>query len=233
MGGEEIRAGGNLEEQTMKTLFGSLTLNRALFLAALVLGLLAVIAGDPYVGSSVTIDSKELSLIVERGTDHVDAVEVADWIIQGRRDYRLLDLRDEAAFAQYHIPTAENVSPSSLDDYPLARNEKIVLYSDGGIHAAQSWFLMKARKYRGVYILRGGLEEWKDAVLFPEIPVNPTPEQMAAYEKARSVAAYFGGAPRSGSGSKSAPELTMPKLDAPSPTVPSATGARKKKKEGC
>ena len=55
----------------------------------------------------------------------------------------------------------------TLPDYGLERNEKIILYSEGGIHSAQAWFLLKAMGYKSVYMLRGGLDDWKDLVLFP------------------------------------------------------------------
>jgi rhodanese-related sulfurtransferase len=45
-----------------------------------------------------------------------------------------------------HIPTAELVELRDLHDYPLYHNEKIVLYSDGGIHSAQAWFLLRAER---------------------------------------------------------------------------------------
>ncbi|MBI5168451.1 MAG: hypothetical protein HZA61_03085, partial [Candidatus Eisenbacteria bacterium] len=84
------------------------TTNRALAAAALALGLLAT-AGRPTRGHTVTLDTQELATIVESKVDHVSAAELADWIVAGKADYRLVDLRDEAAFAAYHIQDAENV----------------------------------------------------------------------------------------------------------------------------
>ena len=73
-------------------------------------------------------------------------------------------------YAAYHIPTAENVTVAALPEFPFLRTEKIVLYSDGGIHAAQAWMLMQAQGYRAVYTVLGGLEGWKDDVLYPALP---------------------------------------------------------------
>ena len=60
----------------------------------------------------------------------------------GRSDYRLIDLRGERDYSAYHIPTAENVTLTALPESALLANEKIVLYSDGGIHASQAWMLL-------------------------------------------------------------------------------------------
>ena len=117
------------------------TLKTRLAALTLALGSLALF-GDPYRGDTVTLNTRELASIVESEVDHVTVDELASWIVQGRNDYRLLDVREEPAFAEYHIPTAESVQLTELADYPLFRNETIVLYSDGGMHSAQAWFLL-------------------------------------------------------------------------------------------
>ncbi len=70
--------------------------NAKLGLLVCFLGLLAAFAGTPYKGARVTMDMKELAAIVQREVDHVAPEDLADWIIKGKVDYRLLDLRSEA-----------------------------------------------------------------------------------------------------------------------------------------
>ena len=120
------------------------TASHKLALLAIVLGIVALL-GEPQAGGSVRLNTQELAYIVEGKIDHVDVEELADWIVQGRSDYRLIDVRADEDYASYHIPTAENVRLVEFGDYPLYRNEKIVLYSDGGIHAAQAWFCCRPR----------------------------------------------------------------------------------------
>ena len=216
-----------------------LSLNQQLALGAVALGALAIFA-VPYQGSTVTLDAREFALVVGSEADHVDAPELASWIIESRADYRLIDLRGEAEFAQYHIPTAINVPMTGLTEAGFGRQEKLVLYSDDGVRAAQAWMLLKARGYKGVYMLKGGLDEWKDQVVFPVVADNPTPDERTRDERARSVSAFFGGQPRSASAvAAGAPGLAMPtasalpKVAAPaSPTGGARTG-RVKKREGC
>jgi hypothetical protein len=198
------------------------------------LGFCALLIGTPSRGTQVTLDTVELARIVEKEVDHVSVQDLAGWIIAGREDFRLLDLRSPQEFALYHIPRAENVPLTSLADYGLLRNETILLYSEGGIHSAQAWFLLKARRYNGVYILRGGLDEWKDQILFPRMPAEQTPEQVAAYAKARAVSRFFGGTPQTGA-AEQRPSVTAPLPQLPAPGASPAGGAvaGKKKKEGC
>jgi rhodanese-related sulfurtransferase len=217
-----------------------LTLNQKLAAAALLLGALAL-AASPYPGSRVTLDAKELALIVGSEADHVEAPELAAWIIEGRADYRLIDLRSAAEFDRYHIPTAENVPMSVLTDAGLGRQEKLVLYSEGGIHSAQAWMLLRAQGHASVYMLKGGLDEWNDQVVFPVLADNPTPAQRARDERLRAMSAFFGGQPRSASAAQAglpaaaaaAPVAAAPTVVAPPSPTGAAKPAAKKKKEGC
>lgn len=212
----------------------SLTRNQLLAFIAGLLGFFALFAGTPYKGNSVTMNVKELGLLVEKTTDHVFVDDLADWIIKGRSDFRLVDVRSAKEFSEYHIPTAENIPVGSLFDGALSRSEKIILYSEGGIHAAQGWFLMKAQGYANAYILKDGLEEWKDRILFPTLADNATAEEKAGFEKRKAVCAFFGGSPRTGgvANAQGAPKMVMPKLEAPTGAA-TQTSAPKKKKEGC
>jgi rhodanese-related sulfurtransferase len=211
----------------------ALTLNQKLAAAALALGALALFS-TPHRGPVVTLDTRELALIVEKEVDHVTPPELAGWIVQGRSDYRLIDLRAESDYATYHIPTAENVTVAALPEFPLLRTEKIVLYSDGGIHAAQAWMLMQAQGYRAVYTVLGGLDAWKDEVLYPALPAQASALERARFERAVAVARFFGGEPRSEGEAAAPAPMALPKLAAPAPSgAASPVAPRKKIKEGC
>jgi hypothetical protein len=222
--------------------FSTLSLNQKLAALALLLGLGALFI-SPAAGGAVSIRPDELARIVQAEVDHVTPDDLADWIVQGRADYRLIDLRDEKSYAEYHIPGAELVPITQLADASLARNERIVLYSDGGIHSAQAWFLLRARGYRGVYILLGGLDEWRDQVLSPVLASEPTPFEAKRNQRLQARAAHFGGQARVGTGvapepvpvaAAPVPVATAPAVAAPAaPAGPAAPAPRKKKKEGC
>lgn len=219
-----------------------LSRNQKLALFAVALGLGALVIGTPRSGK-VTIDERELAAMVEGEVDHVTPDELADWIVAGRQDFRLIDLRTPAEFAEYHIPQAENRTITALADADLARNEKIVLYSAEGIHSAQAWFLLKAKKFPAVYILLGGLKQWTEQVVFPETPgEGATAAERIAFAGAAERARFFGGAPRAaavaGAGAPAAlttpagSASVLPKVVPPPPSAP-AGAAAKKKKEGC
>jgi hypothetical protein len=218
----------------MKTRIWELTLNKKLGLTAGLLGFIALFLGNPYQGSGATVNVKELAISVEREVDHVSPEELAEWIMQGKADFTLVDIRSEKEYAEYHIPGAENIPLAVLPNAELRRNEKIVLYSEGGIHSVQAWFFLKAKNYKGVYILKEGLDGWKDKILFPTLADNATPFEKAAFEKTKAVSRFFGGTPLSGGGEKEVrPRISMPQLDAPASPGTQTGAQKKKKKEGC
>lgn len=213
-----------------------LSLNGRLALVAFVLGFVSLFAGTPYHGADATVNTKELALTMATDADQVGVTTLADWIIQGKSNFRVVDLRPEAAYAEYHVPPAENIPVAGLAQSSLLHNEKIILYAEDGTRAAQAWMLLKAKGYRGAYILRGGLDAWKDSVLFPRIPGNPTPAEVVEFARAREVSKFFGGAPQALAGdSTEVRQLAMPKLTMPASQAAGAAGApkKKKKKEGC
>jgi rhodanese-related sulfurtransferase len=188
--------------------------------------------GSPSPGGAVTLNTRELADIVESEVDHIAVDELANWITQDRADYRLIDVRDPESYATYHIPTAELVELRDLNDYPLYHNEKIVLYSDGGIHSAQAWFLLRAKGFAGAYILLGGLDAWKDEILFPELPADATPVEVASFERRRTVSELFGGKPRTDGSTAQPSEVVLPKVEPPAPVAAPHT-SKKHHKEGC
>ncbi len=219
------------------TWLARLGVNQRLAILALILGAVALLA-HPQRGLT-RVDAQDLAAGLQQQTP-IPPLELADWIVKGVSDYRLVDVRDPAAFAVYHLPGAENIGLASLGGADLAHNEKIVVYADDGAKTAQAWFVLRAYGYQSVYVLNGGVDGWKREVLFPVLTQNPTPTEQTENERRRQVSARFGGSPRLGgdaemSGAVSLPPAAMPKVEAPSAPTGGGSGKAtpKKKKEGC
>lgn len=221
--------------------FSRLPTNHRLALLAFVLGAVAI-AAKPTRQGRVTLNPTELGLIVHHEADQVTAVVLADDLVKGQARYRLIDVRDEAAFNAYHVPTAENVPMATLAAADLPRNERFLLYGDDDARAAQAWFLLKAKGYPAVYRLRGGLAAWNDDVLRPALSDATTAEQRRNNEQRSAVAAFFGGAPRVAAGLTSSAATApapvaaaLPAAQVPAVKMPSGAGPKTpvKKKEGC
>jgi len=201
------------------------------------LGLVAAFAGHPYRGAFARVDTKQLALDAGSKADHVSAAQLADWIVEGRNDFLLIDVRDAAEFAAYHIPGARHVPLAELTSDFVARNERIVVCSEGGIHAAQAWYLLRSLGFPAVYLLFGGLEEWKDVVLYPQAPsATAAHRDHVEFARRTAVAKFFGGSPQTTGGAAPTATPALPKLPPPTPAAAPAGapgGKPKKKKEGC
>ena len=171
---------------------------RGLVVGALTLGGLAAVAGSPVATSNARIDVETLAKTVDREDDHVTSVELARWIRDKKPDLRIVDIRDSADFADYHVPGAERIDLTDLVKTPFRKNETIVLYSGGGAHAAQGWVFLRALGYTKVYFLRGGLAEWLDDVMNPAISSTASDSARSEFKKVAEISRYFGGVPRIG-----------------------------------
>ena len=199
-----------------------ITLKRGLAGAAAVLALFAAVLGarDERTGPSSAARSAptaaDLARQIENEDDHVTALELAQWIRERKPGLRVLDIRTEKEFAAYHIPSAERMPLGSLAALEPGDAETLVLYSEGGAHAAQGWVLLRSAGHRNVYFLRGGLLDWMEDVMSPSLPADTSRARIAALSR------YFGGVPRAGA---------VPLTGAP--TTGAAAAVARVRRRGC
>jgi len=217
----------------MKKFFANLNTEKKLAGAVFILGVIAIFAGNPYGGAFIKVNEKELALSTVNNSEKISVNDLADWIIKAKADFELIDLRSAEKYNEYAIPNSQCIPLVQLPEADLLRNQKIIFYSDDDVAASQAWFILKSKGYKGVYILDGGLNAWKEKVLFPKAPINGSKDELAQFEKMKEVSKYFGGQAQTDS---SVTELT------PSFKLPAAsTGTQKlgtapvkrKKREGC
>lgn len=220
----------------MKGIFEKLTIAQRLAIVAILLGFIAFVIGNPTDKNKITVNAKGLSLSAIQSKDRINSLTLADWLIKEQSDFTLVDLRSEKEFNEYNIPTSVNIPIEELLNSDLMRNQKIILYGNDDITSAQAWFILKSANYKAVYILNGGLNAWKNEILFPKLDANANEEQKAEFEKVKQVSLHFGGTPQiisvttTTSVVQQSQPVSTPKIQAP---VGVSKPAGKKKKEGC
>jgi rhodanese-related sulfurtransferase len=152
--------------------------HRAIALAALILG-----------GAAAATDSLEPAHAVR-----ITAVSLAERIKAGER-LRLFDLRGEDDFVRFHIPSAERATVDEVAGMSLPGATPIVIYAGDG-DAADAQAALRARGYRDVASLGGGLYEWITHVHEPLLAADATPVERAQFERRAALSRYFGGQPR-------------------------------------
>ena len=165
-------------------------MERGLTIAAVVAGALAVVAGSPTRSTHGNIDVQRVARLVEEEEDHVSAAELAAWIKGGNESLRILDIRPDSEYGEFHIPGATRADLKQIATMPLDSSATYVLYSEGGAHAAQGWVLLQARGIQNAYFLRGGLYEWMSTVMNPRLPESST---RAERDSVLAITRHFGG----------------------------------------
>jgi rhodanese-related sulfurtransferase len=169
--------------------------------------------------------------VIKEGKDHVSPADLSQWIIEGKNDFTLVDIRSKEEFEKGHIKNAKNIPLDTLMKRSTIESEfvdgkMVVLYSNGTSHAAQAWLVLKTA---GVdcNILDGGYNYWNETVLNPKDPgAGAADDEILKYQAAQSVADYFGGASqmKSGDGAKSGDAGAK---------APVKREGKKKKLQGC
>lgn len=142
-------------------------------------------------------DPQSIARSIEESEDHIDPGTISQWIIEGRRDFMLIDIRVPEAFEQGHIKGAENIPLSqllqrgTLDELP--GDKLMVIYSNGSSHAAQAWLVMKTAGFDS-YMLEGGFNYWNQVIMNPKAPVDEaSDDEILRYKTQLAVKGYFGG----------------------------------------
>ncbi len=159
-------------------------------LAALCAALLTACGGEP--PPPLTQALEPIVQAVARGEDRVRPEALADWLIQDRQDFVLVDVRAREDFERGHIDDARPIPITGLaTDKALAglpRDRRIVVYSNGSENAAKAEVMLRLAGYSAV-LLQGGYNAWQARVLHPDL--EQVDEETLDTEKRRAVACYF------------------------------------------
>jgi hypothetical protein len=188
---------------------------------------LSACGGDaPDRGATLNEDFAVIARDVIHDRDNIHPDDVAQWIIEGRKDFVLYDVRTQEAFDAGHIDGAESrpmtflVEKRSIADIP--RDRKVILYSNATDHAAQAAVMLRLAGV-DAYSLLGGYNLWQERILNPDLSKVADAEKHTV-EKRRAIACYFAGNYRGGE-AMPAPEEEPEEETASAPFVPDTVPA--------
>jgi rhodanese-related sulfurtransferase len=170
--------------------------------------------------------------VIKEGKDHVSPGDLSQWIIEGKNDFTLVDIRSKEEFEKGHIKGAKNIPLDTLLKRSTVESEfvdgkMVILYSNGTSHAAQAWLVLKTAGI-DCYILDGGYNYWNETVLNPKNPgADAANDEVLKYQAAQSVADYFGGSSQMKSGAEAG------KGGDTGTKAPVKREGKKKKLQGC
>ncbi|HOK02058.1 MAG TPA: rhodanese-like domain-containing protein [Spirochaetota bacterium] len=170
-----------------------------------------------------------LATAIVSGEDSIAPATLSEWIIQGKSDLMIIDIRSEEDFSKGAIKKAVNIPLQKLLTKETINSEfnipkTVVLYSNGNSHAHQTWLVLKSAGVDAL-VLQGGYNAWVETILNPSKPVAMEDDEVLKYNAAMSVAKFFGS---SGEVKESADSETKS-----APSNKPAVQPKKKKLAGC
>jgi rhodanese-related sulfurtransferase len=196
---------------------------------------LAVARPAPPTGSEGLSKGAAVLQTIQAKQDHVDAPELAKWLVGGRKDFTLIDLRQPWEFDDYHIPGAINVPmdhlTGPLGKATLPQDKRIILYSSGGAHAAQAWVLLAQSGYDAKTLLDGLQGWWRDVMTPTCLETTEDASGSQEYKARKAMREFFLGRPTDGAKAAEPSPVVTP--TAPAAGTPASRPAGRTKGGGC
>jgi len=188
-----------------------------------------VVACGPSDESAVSLT--EVARAAAQQDDRESVEDLANWLIEGRGDFKLIDVRAPEDFESGSIGDAENipiaqiVSEDVLSRLPTDR--MVIVYSNGSENAAKAAVLLRLSGI-DAHLLAGGYNAWHKRILNPDISAEELDGESLQVSAQRAYSCYFVGE-RSELGAKRKQQTSTPfvppvftedeELAAPPPTA--------------
>jgi uncharacterized protein len=178
---------------TGKTM-GFRQINKTLWAGALAATALLLSACGPTDTGGVSM--VEVAQAAARGEDRVSVHDLATWLIEGRGDFVLVDVRSADEFHSGAIGEASNIPIAMLAGEEgragLPRDRKVVVYSNGSENAAKAVVMLRLSGI-SAHVLVGGYNAWQSKILNPEITAEALDGEALQVSEQRAYACYFVG----------------------------------------
>jgi len=131
-----------------------------------------------------------------RQDDRVSVEDVASWLIEGRDDFKLIDVRSADDFEDGKIGEAENIPITLLvtEDVlrSLPRDRLVIVYSNGSENAAKAAVLLRLKGI-DAHLMAGGYNAWHEHILNPDISAEEFDGESLRVSEQRAYSCYFVG----------------------------------------
>jgi len=172
---------------------------------------LAACGQPPETGARVSF--MDVAQSAAREEDRVSVEQLAEWLIEERKDFVLIDVRSQDEFAKgkiheaRNLPLAELVTSETIATLPADR--KIVVYSNGSENAAKAATMLRLAGL-DAHLVTGGYNAWHQRILNPDIPAEELDGESLQVSAQRAYACYFVGDRGEGAAERLAPEPFEP-----------------------
>jgi rhodanese-related sulfurtransferase len=138
----------------------------------------------------------DIAQAAARQDDRVSVEDVATWLIEGRGDFKLVDVRSPDDFESGKIGEAENIPITQLvtDDVllNLPKDRLVIVYSNGSENAAKAVVLLRLEGI-DAHLMAGGYNAWHERILNPDISAEELDGESLQVSEQRAYSCYFVG----------------------------------------
>ena len=131
-----------------------------------------------------------------RQDDRESVEDLAGWLIEGRGDFTLIDVRTPEDFERGRIGDAENVPIAQIVDQDVLQrmpaDRMVIVYSNGSENAAKAAVLLRLSGI-DAHVLAGGYNAWHARILNPDISADELDGESLQVSKQRAYSCYFVG----------------------------------------
>lgn len=143
-----------------------------------------------------TLSMDAIAQSAARQDDRASVEELATWLIEGRGDFKLIDVRSPSDYESGRIGEAENIPIAQIvSDDTLARlptNRMLLVYSNGSENAAKAAVLLRLAGF-DAHLLVGGYTAWHEKILNPDISAAALDGESLRVAEQRAYSCYFVG----------------------------------------
>ena len=125
---------------------------------------------------------------------YIRSLELAQKI-KDRESIRLIDLRSEKEYNEFHLPGAENKSKQDFLLYGIVQEGRIIFYSGEDHDAVNLWEELPVHIKVKSRILYGGVSDWYERLLYPKLPVHVSDDDKILVDKIKELSRFYGGQP--------------------------------------
>lgn len=173
--------------------------------------ILAACGQPPEVGPGVTFT--DVAQSAARAEDRVSVEQLAEWLIEERKDFVLIDVRSQDEYLQgkiheaQNLPLAELVMSETIATLPTDR--KVIVYSNGSENAAKASTMLRLAGI-DAHLVTGGYNAWHQRILNPDIPAEELDGESPQVSAQRAYSCYFVGDRGEGAAEREAPKPFEP-----------------------
>ena len=173
---------------------GSILLKKSLIAISLLLTIAFITACGP--SNEPKVSLADIAQAAARQDDRASVEELAGWIVEGRGDFKLIDVRMPDDFDSGSIGDAENIPIAQIASQDvLARlptDRVLIVYSNGSENAAKATVMLRLAGF-DAHLLAGGYNAWHARILNPDIPADEVDGESLQVSEQRALSCYFVG----------------------------------------